>query len=83
MLFRFFSLNDGLFKDLLIIKGWKKIATEVTLFTKFYKAEAYHQDFERRNPNQAYVKAVSIPRLNRFKRKFPALLKKEKQLMVE
>ncbi len=61
----------------------KKIATEVTLFTKFYKAEVYHQDFERRNPNQAYVKAVSIPRLNRFKRKFPALLKKEKQLIVE
>lgn len=57
----------------------KKIATEVTLFTKFYKAEAYHQDFERRNPNQGYVKAVSIPRLNRFKKKFPELLKEEKK----
>jgi peptide-methionine (S)-S-oxide reductase len=57
----------------------KKIATEVTLFTKFYKAEDYHQDFERRNPNQAYVKAVSIPRLNRFKKKFPELLKEEKK----
>jgi len=55
-----------------------KIATEVIQFTKFYKAEAYHQDFERRNPNQSYVKAVSIPRLNAFKRKFPTLLKKEK-----
>jgi peptide-methionine (S)-S-oxide reductase len=55
-----------------------KIATEVTPFTKFYKAEAYHQDFEKRNPNQAYVKSVSIPRLNSFKRKFPELLKKEK-----
>ena len=52
-----------------------KIATEVTKFTKFYKAEEYHQDFERRNPNQGYVKAVSIPRLNRFKKKFPELLK--------
>jgi len=57
----------------------KKIATEVTLFTKFYKAEDYHQDFERRNPNQGYVKAVSIPRLNRFKKKFPELLKEEKK----
>jgi peptide-methionine (S)-S-oxide reductase len=55
-----------------------KIATEVKPFTKFYKAEAYHQDFEKRNPNQAYVKSVSIPRLNSFKRKFPELLKKEK-----
>ena len=54
----------------------RKIATEVTKFTKFYKAENYHQDFERRNPNQSYVKAVSVPRLNKFKKKFPKLLKK-------
>ena len=53
----------------------RKIATEVTEFTKFYKAEEYHQDFERRNPNQSYVKAVSVPRLNKFKKKFPQLLK--------
>jgi len=52
-----------------------KIATEVTQFTKFYKAEEYHQDFEKRNPNQSYIKAVSIPRLNKFKSKFPELLK--------
>ena len=52
-----------------------KIVTEVTELKKFYKAEEYHQDFERRNPNQGYVKAVSIPRLNRFKKKFPELLK--------
>ncbi|WP_298767484.1 peptide-methionine (S)-S-oxide reductase MsrA [uncultured Polaribacter sp.] len=54
-----------------------KIATEVAKLKKFYKAEDYHQDFERRNPNQGYVKAVSIPRLNRFKKKFPELLKEE------
>ncbi|WP_405608026.1 peptide-methionine (S)-S-oxide reductase MsrA [Polaribacter sp. Asnod1-A03] len=52
-----------------------KIATEVTKFSKFYKAEDYHQNFEKRNPNQGYVKAVSIPRLNAFKKKFPELLK--------
>ncbi len=54
------------------------IVTEVAFLEKFYKAEEYHQDFEKRNPNQSYVKAVSIPRLNRFKKKFPSLLKKEK-----
>ncbi|CAI8167579.1 MAG: Peptide methionine sulfoxide reductase MsrA 1 [Polaribacter sp. SA4-10] len=52
-----------------------KIATEVTKFTKFYIAEDYHQNFERRNPNHPYVRSVSIPRLNNFKRKFPELLK--------
>ncbi|QNM86688.1 peptide-methionine (S)-S-oxide reductase MsrA [Polaribacter pectinis] len=56
-----------------------KIVTEVAELKKFYKAEDYHQDFERRNPNQGYVKAVSIPRLNRFKKKFPELLKEGKR----
>jgi peptide-methionine (S)-S-oxide reductase len=54
------------------------IKTEVKKLKKFYKAEDYHQDFERRNPNQGYVKAVSVPRLNKFKKKFPQLLKKGK-----
>ena len=54
-----------------------KIVTEITKHTKFYKAEDYHQDYEKRNPNQGYVRAVSIPRLNKFKNKFPELLKKE------
>lgn len=52
-----------------------KIATELVPFEAFYPAEEYHQDFEERNPNQGYVKAVSVPRLNEFKRKFPELLK--------
>ena len=53
------------------------ITTEVTPYTTFWKAEDYHQDFERRNPNQGYVKAVSIPRLKRFQAKYPELLKKD------
>lgn len=52
------------------------IVTEVTQLKKFYKAEDYHQDYEKRNPNQQYVRAVSIPRLNKFKKKFPTLLKR-------
>lgn len=53
-----------------------KIATEVKKMDVFYKAEDYHQDYEKRNPNNAYVRNVSIPRLNRFKKKFPNILKK-------
>ncbi|WP_299162443.1 peptide-methionine (S)-S-oxide reductase MsrA [uncultured Tenacibaculum sp.] len=55
-----------------------KIVTEVTKFTKFYPAEEYHQNYEKLHPENPYVQKVSIPRLNRFKRKFPELLKKEK-----
>lgn len=51
-----------------------EIAAEVYPFQKFWKAEDYHQDFERLHPNHSYIKAVSIPRLNRFKKKFPDLL---------
>jgi peptide-methionine (S)-S-oxide reductase len=63
------KLNKEVYND--------KIVTEVTKLKKFYKAEEYHQNFEKRNPNQGYIKAVSIPRLNKFKKKFPELLKKE------
>ncbi|MEM0998448.1 MAG: peptide-methionine (S)-S-oxide reductase MsrA [Bacteroidota bacterium] len=53
------------------------IVTEVTAFEKFWIAEDYHQDYERLHPEQPYIKAVSIPRLNRFQEKFPELLKKD------
>lgn len=55
----------------------KPIATQIEPLTKFWPAEDYHQNFERLNPNQSYVRNVSIPRLNRFKKKFPELLKKD------
>jgi len=41
----------------------------------FYMAEDYHQNYEKNNPNNPYVRSVSIPRLNRMKAQFPALLK--------
>jgi len=55
------------------------IAAEVYPFHKFYVGEDYHQNFEKRNPNQTYIRAVSIPRLNRFKAKFPELLKEDEK----
>ena len=51
------------------------IVTEVKKLKKFFYAEEYHQNFEKVNPNNSYVRNVSIPRLNRFKIKFPQLLK--------
>lgn len=51
------------------------VAAEVYPFQKFWVAEDYHQDYERNNPNDSYIQNVSIPRLNRFKRKIPEVLK--------
>ncbi|MGJ8661266.1 MAG: peptide-methionine (S)-S-oxide reductase MsrA [Bacteroidota bacterium] len=54
---------------------YSNITTEVVPFEKFYIAEDYHQNYERLHPDQGYVRAVSIPRLNAFKAKYPELLK--------
>ena len=51
------------------------VAAEVYPFQKFWKAEDYHQNYERLHPNNPYVRNVSIPRLKRFQAKFPQLLK--------
>lgn len=53
------------------------IAAEVMPFQKFWVAEDYHQDYEEKNPRNPYIQSVSIPRLNRFKRKFPDILKED------
>ncbi|MBU3025148.1 peptide-methionine (S)-S-oxide reductase MsrA [Zobellia galactanivorans] len=53
------------------------ITTEVIQFTKFYDAEDYHQDYERKHPNNPYITNVSVPRLNRFKQNFKAYLKED------
>ncbi|MBU2945170.1 peptide-methionine (S)-S-oxide reductase MsrA [Zobellia uliginosa] len=53
------------------------ITTEVTQFTKFYEAEDYHQDYERKHPKNSYITNVSVPRLNRFKENFKEYLKED------
>jgi peptide-methionine (S)-S-oxide reductase len=51
------------------------IVTQIVKFEKFWEAEDYHQEYEQKHPENPYVQSVSIPRLNRFKKKFPELLK--------
>ena len=61
-------LNDGNYFS-------SEIITEIKLLEKFYYAEDYHQDYEKNNPNNPYVKNVSIPRLKKFQKQYPELLK--------
>jgi peptide-methionine (S)-S-oxide reductase len=51
------------------------IVTEVKPVTDFYEAEDYHQDYVKNNPNQPYVKGVSVPRYNKFKTTYKGKLK--------
>lgn len=57
--------------------GKGKVAAQVLPFQKFWVAENYHQDFEKLHPNHPYIQNISIPRLKRFQKEFPELLKAE------
>lgn len=57
--------------------GKGKVAAEVKPFQKFWKGETYHQNYEKNNPYNSYIIGVSIPRLIKFKQKFPELLKED------
>lgn len=47
-----------------------KIVTEVMPLKKFYTAEAYHQEYISRHPENPYVQNVSIPDFQHFKATF-------------
>lgn len=47
-----------------------RIVTEVKPFTRFYTAEYYHQEYILHHSNNPYVRNVSIPDYERFRREF-------------
>ena len=49
-----------------------KIVTEIVPLKIFYKAEGYHQDYYRDNPNQPYCRAVIRPKVEKFEKKLAA-----------
>jgi len=53
----------------------KPIVTEIVPLNGFYPAEAYHQDFVKRNPNHPYVVANALPKLDKLKKSYAALIR--------
>jgi peptide-methionine (S)-S-oxide reductase len=47
----------------------KPIVTQIVPLEKFYKAEDYHQEYYRNNPNQGYCQAVIRPKVEKFEKK--------------
>ena len=41
----------------------------------FFAAEAYHQDFMRRNPNHPYILAHDVPKVRALSQLMPRLVK--------
>lgn len=44
------------------------VVTEVVPMSEFYPAEAYHQEYFRRNPGQPYCQVVVAPKVAKFRR---------------
>jgi peptide-methionine (S)-S-oxide reductase len=59
--------KSGIYKD--------PIVTEIVPFTKFYKAEEYHQDYFAKNPTQGYCSLVIAPKVEKFEKIFKDKLK--------
>ncbi len=51
-------------------KYTNKIVTEIKSYTAFYPAEDYHQNFIQNNPDNGYVRNVSVPEFLEFKKTF-------------
>ncbi|BDY11819.1 peptide-methionine (S)-S-oxide reductase MsrA [Hydrogenimonas cancrithermarum] len=51
------------------------IVTEIVTQTKFWPAEAYHQDYFRNNPYHGYCQAVVAPKVEKFKHHFKEWVK--------
>lgn len=49
------------------------IATEVVPLQQFYPAEAHHQNYLARHPDQPYIVINDLPKLARLKKQFPEL----------
>lgn len=49
----------------------KPVVTEVVALEKFYDAEAYHQDYMKKNPNQPYIVIHDKPKVEDLKKRFP------------
>lgn len=52
-----------------------RIVTEVAPLTRFYKAEAYHQNYYEENARQPYCQVVINPKLEKLKKHFKDRLK--------
>lgn len=53
----------------------KPIVTQVSPFKQFYRAEEYHQEYYKKNPNQGYCRVVISPKVAKFRTKYKSRLK--------
>jgi peptide-methionine (S)-S-oxide reductase len=71
------AIAEQVIKDLNAANIWDRpIVTEITPFKAFYRAEDYHQEYYKNNPDQPYCQVVIAPKVVKFRQKYLAKLKK-------
>ncbi len=53
----------------------RRTVTRIEANRGFFPAEAYHQDFMRKNPNHGYIQAWDLPKVRALKVRFPGFYK--------
>jgi len=70
------AVAEQVIKELEVGKVWDDpIVTELVPFTEFHPAEEYHRGYFRRNPNQAYCRAVVAPKVAKLRKHYFEKLK--------
>jgi peptide-methionine (S)-S-oxide reductase len=65
------AIAEQVIADLGAAHVWDSpIVTELKPFEAFYPAEAYHQEYFKRNPNEAYCRVVISPKVAKFRKRF-------------
>ncbi len=55
----------------------RKIATQVAALDSFHEAEAYHQDYLARHPDQPYIVINDLPKVENLRKELPGLYKRK------
>jgi peptide-methionine (S)-S-oxide reductase len=67
---------EALIAELNTAQIWNRpIVTELVPFETFYRAEEYHQEYFRRNPEQPYCQIVVAPKVAKIRKQFADKLK--------
>lgn len=55
----------------------REIVTQVAALDSFHEAEAYHQDYLARHPNQPYIVINDLPKVENLRKQLPGLYKEK------
>ena len=71
------STAEAVMTEVAAEKIWPNpLVTQLEPLTKFYPAEAYHQDYFARNPSQPSCQVVVAPKVSKFRKQFIGKLKR-------